>query len=167
MSKRHRLPPVLGFATIAIRRPPMVASPSAGRANRLPNTQRLDRNKTLAGIQASAVAKRSGLAVRPGNDRTKRHRESAMVASRRWVLRVHQEWGDLVCDRSASYRAKNAASMSLSFRHLGSARRGLSPNSQALARAYKNFRLQNLVRHDCCARVEKTAVSCTFRRLLD
>jgi hypothetical protein len=47
--------------------------------------------------------------------------------------------GDLICDRKASYRAKNAASTSPGLRHLGSARRGLSPNSQALARVYKTF----------------------------
>jgi hypothetical protein len=47
--------------------------------------------------------------------------------------------GELVCDLRASYRAKNAASTSPGLRHLGSARRGLSPNSQALARAYKTL----------------------------
>lgn len=47
--------------------------------------------------------------------------------------------GSLICDRNASYRAKNAASTSPGLRHLGSTRRGLSPNSQALARVYKTF----------------------------
>jgi hypothetical protein len=47
--------------------------------------------------------------------------------------------GGLICDRNASYSAKNAASTSPGLRHLGSTRRGLSPNSQALARVYKTF----------------------------
>src|ERR1700722_19526459 len=47
--------------------------------------------------------------------------------------------GGLICDRNASYSAKNAASTSPGLRHLGSARRGLTPNSQALARVNKTF----------------------------
>jgi len=47
--------------------------------------------------------------------------------------------GDLFCNRNASYRAKKAASTSPSLRHLGTARRGLSPHSQALARLYRTL----------------------------
>jgi hypothetical protein len=47
--------------------------------------------------------------------------------------------GSRICDRNASYRAKKAASTSPGLCHWGSARRGLSPNSQALARVYKTF----------------------------
>jgi hypothetical protein len=86
----------------------------------------------------AGVEKRSGRAEWPGHHRAKRHQEWAMVASRRWFSEFIES-GEVICDRKASYRAKNAASTSPSLRHLGSARRGLSPNSQALARVYKTF----------------------------
>jgi len=87
-------------------------------------------------IQAGAVADWTGAWRR--NHQAKRYRKSDVVASRVGLFAFTKS-GDAICDRSASYRAKNAASMSPGLRHLGSTRRGPVPRSQALARAYKTF----------------------------
>jgi hypothetical protein len=95
-------------------------------------------DEKLIDIQAGAEA----------NGRDQRHGPATTgpmaIKNQLWLPAVQRFFafirsGDLFCDRNASYSAKNAASTSRSLRHLGSARRGLSPNSQALARVYKTF----------------------------
>jgi hypothetical protein len=84
------------------------------------------------------VEKRSGRAVWPAKIRPKAIKNQLRLPVVAGFFAFTKR-GSPICDRNASYRAKNAASMSPGLRHLGSARRGLTPNSQALARVYKTF----------------------------
>jgi hypothetical protein len=73
-----------------------------------------------------------------------------------------------ICDRNASYRAKKVASTSPGLRHLGSARRGLSPKSQALARAYKTFACRTssgniAARGSCTRRLRAHSAVCLIK----
>jgi uncharacterized membrane protein YeaQ/YmgE (transglycosylase-associated protein family) len=90
----------------------------------------------LIDIQPDATARRTLAAVRLATNRLKAVKNeiwcsSELDASRSRRVRT------LVFERNASYSGKKAASTLPGFCHLGSARRRGSPNSQALARAYK------------------------------